>query len=285
MQLAHDEMSKAYRSGRSTLCWRRLYTDACILRSLADCVDITNPGSILTPATCIQRLDQAIIIAGPAGEGRLELILDFISLVQGTMPAHEISTQLLVSPGREATPLFPGTCGLSIPRLDSPPSLATFLSKHSKTPFVLPGFIRDWPALNEHPWHSVDHLRSISGPARIVPVEVGNDYRTDDWTQKLMDWDDFLEALSSRGDGQAVPLLYLAQHDLFKQFPALRDDIILPDYVYAAPAPPDNYPNYSPPPNDEQLVANVWLGPAGTVSPAHTVSDCVTNAPNLLNRT
>ncbi|KAF9068721.1 hypothetical protein BDP27DRAFT_1326839 [Rhodocollybia butyracea] len=127
----------------------------------------------------------------------------------------------------------------------------------TKRPFVLRKYASSWPALNSHP----------CGPARIVPVEVGADYRTDDWTQQFMGWDEFLQSLES-DDSKVV--LYLAQHNLLRQFPALNNDIIIPDYVYACPPPPEDYPQYKPPGNDEQLVINGWLGPRGTVSPAHT---------------
>jgi hypothetical protein len=107
-------------------------------------------------------------------------------------------------------------------------------------------------------------------------VEIGNDYRADDWTQTLMDWDEFLDSLTS----DAGPLLYLAQHSLFLQFPHLREDIEIPDYVYFCPNPPKHFPHYRPPGNDEQLVLNAWFGPKGTISPAHTVCylgsvDCI----------
>ena len=115
-------------------------------------------------------------------------------------------------------------------------------------------------------------------------MEVGSDYREDDWTQKMMPWDAFLasiEELEKQNQTQADaglspgPLLYLAQHSLFNQFPALKEDVVVPDYVYADLPPPEDFPQYVPPANDERLVLNAWLGPAGTVSPAHTVSTVV----------
>src|ERR1700691_4752243 len=128
--------------------------------------------------------------------------------------------------------------------------------------------------MQEHPWASIDYLRSIAAPGRMVPIEVGSDYRNDDWTQKMMVWNDFLAALDSQGhaDQDKPDVLYLAQHDLLKQFPTLRADIIVPDYVYASLEPPADFPGYKPPSNEEQLVVNAWLGPGGTISPAHTVS-------------
>lgn len=76
-------------------------------------------------------------------------------------------------------------------------------------------------------------------------------------------------AESGKGDAS---VLYLAQHNLLSQFPSLRDDIVVPDYVYSCPPAPPDYPDYRPPGNDDQLVVNAWLGPKGTISPAHTVS-------------
>ncbi|KAG5646695.1 hypothetical protein DXG03_002685 [Asterophora parasitica] len=48
-----------------------------------------------------------------------------------------------------------------------------------------------------------------------------------------------------------------------------RTDIIVPDYVYASMQPPD-FTAYKPPGNNERLLINMWLGPKGTISPAHT---------------
>jgi lysine-specific demethylase 8 len=104
-----------------------------------------------------------------------------------------------------------------------------------------------------------------------VPVEVGSDYRSDGWSQKFMPWDDFLDYLECSHKSIPTEVLYLAQHSLLTQFPALRRDIAVPDYVYACPNPTSDFPDYKPPSNDEQLVTNIWFGPKGTISPAHTV--------------
>jgi lysine-specific demethylase 8 len=149
-----------------------------------------------------------------------------------------------------------------------------FQKTASQHPFILRGYVCDWPAMKGRPWASSNYLRSIAGPGRIVPIEVGSDYRNEDWTQKMMTWEDFLMALDSqsRAHQNQSDVLYLAQHDLLKQFPALRADILVPDYIYACLSSPADFPGYKPPCNDEQLVINAWLGPGGTVSPAHTVS-------------
>ncbi|KAJ6547023.1 hypothetical protein B0H19DRAFT_840806, partial [Mycena capillaripes] len=237
----------------SQLCWRRLHTDASILSAL-----------VSPPLDALAKLDTAIIISGAAGEGRLDLVLDIIQHIQsGHLPSN--------TPFRNNTPFAPQATppaaiprpGRAIPCLATPPSLGAFQSGNHKTPFVLRGYARHWPALNERPWASTEYLRAVAGPGRVVPVEVGRDYRTDDWSQKIVGWEAFLASL----DAEDGPPLYLAQHSLLMQFPALRADIEIPDYVYAdLPRPP----GCPPPTNDEQLVINAWLGPKGTISPAHT---------------
>lgn len=251
----------------SLIAWRRMYTDASIFIALGS----LDPSHALES---IAVLDRAIIIAGAAGEGRLDLIYTLIRRIQ-----EEFFPIRIFEASSRPHPLDCGTVPLrtsskDVPCLQSPPSLSFFQNKHSASPFVLRGYAHDWPSLSEHPWHSAEYLRAAGGPGRLVPVEVGQDYRTDDWAQKLMGWDEFLSSLYP--DGHSSPeaqknILYLAQHNLLLQFPALRSDIIVPDYVYASLPPPSDFPAYEPPRNDEQLVINAWLGPRGTLSPAHTV--------------
>jgi lysine-specific demethylase 8 len=253
-------------------CWRRLYTDASLLRSLAGVACAVLPCRKIALES-IGILDRAIVIAGAPGEGRLDLILDCIENMQKScFPETSFNAVILPNTPSSSPMRQLSSSSHDIPFIE-PPSLALFQKSKSQLPFILRGYIRDWPAMKDHPWASIDYLRSIAGPGRIVPVEIGSDYRSDDWTQKLMDLEDFLQALDSKGQPhqKTSGVLYLAQHSLFKQFPALRTDIIVPDYIYASLPSPVDFPKYNPPQNDEQLVINAWLGPGGTVSPAHTV--------------
>lgn len=284
IQTAYDEMRQAHTRHEPNETWRAIYTDASILRSLYDILGASEDTlEESLSLSCIAQLDRAIIIAGSCGEGRLELILEFIIQIQ-SHTRWEQNMDIPLPPSKfSMTPLpiplsSPDTFRRTIRRIDPPPSFAAFINTLSKEPFILPGYGRDWPAIEKNLWQSPDHLRRVGGPGRVVPVEVGSDYRTEDWTQDLMGWYEFLQALyiSQRDSDEESTatrkrVLYLAQHNLFTQFPTLRDDIILPSYVYAALNAPENYPAYRPPANDEQLVLNAWLGPAGTVSPAHTV--------------
>lgn len=275
IEQVHTAMASS--SPQSSFSWRRMYTESCILRALVDVRAFYITSDTSFALASISKLDQAIVIAGAPGEGRLDLITDLINEVQSRCLARAISRNGLVAFPTQiniATIHPLSAASQSVIQLGVPPSLASFLSRYSKQPFVIPKYIKDWPAMNEHPWASPDYLRAVAGPGRVVPVEVGSDYRDNDWTQKLMPWDEFLDALvegpQSKIDRSCRPVLYLAQHDLLMQFPGLRADIEVPDYAYASLPPPPDFPDYTPPGNEDQLVLNAWLGPMGTVSPAHT---------------
>ncbi|KAH9857620.1 hypothetical protein C2E23DRAFT_805067 [Lenzites betulinus] len=257
--------------------WRCIYTDTCILLAYADVLDLWRSGNSSHALVAVAHLDHAIVIAGAAGHGRLDLVLDLIQAIQHECLHFTASAAECASPPAASLLRGPGvthpslhTASKTVSVRDQPPSLASFASCLSREPFILRGYLADWPALNEHPWDSLEYLRSVAGPGRVVPVEVGSDYRNDDWSQTMMPWDVFLDSLQPMTSNDPRQTLYLAQHSLFKQLPALQRDIYIPDFVYAAMNPPDNYPQYTPPNNEEQLVLNAWLGPAGTVSPAHT---------------
>jgi hypothetical protein len=253
--------------------WRRLYSDASVLCSL---MDLTSPQALSEEIamSCVARLDHALIIAGAPGQGVQTLIHDLILRTQAEhLPRRPFQSNFKSANRPTRSPpthssVLPSSFE-TIPRLIDPPSLSVFCRELLDKPFILTGFASDWPAMNERPWHSTDYLRSVAGRGRVVPVEVGKDYRTDDWAQRMMSWDDFLHVLEDPSRSQTI--LYLAQHNLLSQFPALREDILIPDYVFTAPQAPATCPFYRPPNNEEELVLNAWLGPAGTVSPAHTV--------------
>ena len=260
----HNKLAAA-----DSLHFHRLHTDACILKSVHN---ISSPA--LEPSAipqAIEYLDKAIIVSGAAGPGRHDLILDLIQRIQSEHISRLRPSPLpdvLLSTTASCTPAPVPAARHPVPRFDTPPSLGSFQRSFASRPFIVPGHASDWPALNTHPWNSTHYLRTLSGPGRFVPVEVGSDYRTDDWSQKIMGWDDFLTSISQPSN----EVLYLAQHNLFLQFPNMREDVIVPDYVYSCLNSSDSFPDYRPPANNEQLVLNVWLGPKGTMSPAHVAS-------------
>jgi hypothetical protein len=257
-------------SGPALAGWIRLYADASILNCLTS-VDAS------TAPQAIAELDQVLIFCGSAS-GRFDLVQAIIADIQLTYLSPWPTDFTTRSPYKACQgdnidiPLV--NSRQTIPSLPTPPSLHVFQGRYLDYPFILRGHAREWPALTDHPWSSAAYLRAMSGPGRVVPVEVGLDYREENWTQKIIFWDAFLAQLEL--DDQPHPpkaseILYLAQHDLLAQFPALRQDIIIPDYVYAD-IPLARHPHYQPPSNDERLVINAWLGPKNTISPAHVVS-------------
>lgn len=242
---------------------REIYTICCILRGIL-LLDL------LQFHEAISSLDHAIIIAG--APGKLDFVLHCIREIQSKMlqetllGAPSLSVQLCHYTPKDKVDTVPSI---------HPPSFLSFQSKFSKSPFILRNYAHDWPAMQERPWRSAAYLRSIAGPGRVVPVEIGHDYRSETWKQKIMPWDQFLSTLNLEDQpisDFAGNVLYLAQHDLTVQFPSLRDDISIPDYVYASLTSSD-CPNYRQPRNDDNVLFNTWLGPQGTMSPAHTVCD------------
>lgn len=135
------------------------------------------------------------------------------------------------------------------------PSMETFYKKMfmPKVPAVLEDCIKHWRALRQ--WRHLNYLIKIAG-SRTVPVEIGSRYTDDDWTQKLLNFSEFLQkyVLSKRNR-----VGYLAQHQLFDQIPELKNDFTVPEYCNFT----DNDDNV------EQPDVNAWFGPSGTVSPLH----------------
>lgn len=134
--------------------------------------------------------------------------------------------------------------------------LSPLSSQHydKREPALLRGIIDDWPAMQK--WHDPNYLVGLAGE-RTVPVEMGSQYSSDDWSQRLVKFKDFIvDNLSDAPrDETGQKRAYLAQHELFDQIPELRKDIHVPDYVGRTDVNPR---------------IKAWLGPKGTISPLHT---------------
>ncbi|XP_053689048.1 bifunctional peptidase and arginyl-hydroxylase JMJD5 [Sabethes cyaneus] len=139
------------------------------------------------------------------------------------------------------------------------PSLEYFGSEHyaKAEPALLRDVIDDWPAL--HLWSDPNYLIEKAGET-TVPVEIGSTYSSDDWSQQLVKFKDFVVnssglCLTAEASSQRNVPVYLAQYELFDQIPELRADIFVPDYIGRTDVNPR---------------IKAWLGPKGTVSPLHT---------------
>lgn len=247
--------------------WRRMYTDGTLLRVVAlllEDSEVDDKGSRANATKdLVKELDMALIVAAAPGIRRNEMVFQLIAAAQARISSPPESDRPAKRP-RFAIPRIPAPyLDNPILRLSEHPSFEEFLSL-SASPFVVTAGCASWPARSS--WSSPSYLLDRAGPGRVVPVEVGSNYTTDGWGQRIIPFEEFLDSLS-RPDAET---LYLAQHDFFKQCPALLDDVVVPDLVYSAPKPTEDAPNYRPPAAEEGYVLNAWLGPAGTLSPAHT---------------
>ncbi|XP_035214491.1 lysine-specific demethylase 8-like isoform X3 [Stegodyphus dumicola] len=118
-----------------------------------------------------------------------------------------------------------------------------------KEPVLLLDAIKDWPAFGTNRW-SVECILNKAG-YRTVPIEIGSKYTDDNWTQKLMTVEDFVESYIWNKSCQKE-IGYLAQHNIFDQIPELFDDIAIPTYITTT-----------------EVDISIYFGPGGTISPLH----------------
>ncbi|KAJ1021115.1 hypothetical protein NDA16_003901 [Ustilago loliicola] len=231
-------------------------------------------------------------------------LLDLEGADQKRQPGHHgfdgdtrTRKRLKSSPSESWKPTFTTSAqaDLCIPEheFDEAPTFMDLSSVDSTVrskPFIIRGYAQrtGWPALQSDSsggsWSSIDHLLNVAGPARVVPVEVGANYTRGNWGQDIMLWSDFLQQchweqpdlsgeiltqLDETDVEEGPTVLYMAQHDLASQFPALQRDYSLPDYVYTSPPAPKDWPDYKPPVTYDGVITNLWVGPAGTISPPH----------------
>ncbi|KAJ3110484.1 Lysine-specific demethylase 8 [Phlyctochytrium bullatum] len=252
----------------------------------------------------IRWLDMALIVSGcPSHKESVHTLIARLEALCDPLP-H------LVPPPPALGPDLPTRPGGGQPRqpvriLDAVPSLSGFAkliplpltsdgTACETEPFVIKaGALDHWPALSTRPWATgvvslpqptapdypaetngrIGRLRELLG-RRWVPVEIGSKYTDNDWTQRIMRFDDFLvqhlgfRRADAPGDDDDEPAVgYLAQHDLFEQVPRLREDVAVPEYcqvkaLFGPSAAELDHP--------EEAIVSAWLGPGGTVSPLHT---------------
>lgn len=258
--------------------WRQRHTDAILLACVTS---LLVPQG--TPTTYLERihdLDLALFVsATPAPEQRT-LVHAALPVLQaryrdatmadshGTMPpikrARQKRFDYMPSPVTRA-PLC--SAASPIESFTTPLTFTQFLAHcpsptlpHGR-PFIVRGLASSWPAITK--WNDRTYLLDQAGPGRAVPVETGGAYTSNEWGQSIMPWATFLADIGWGEEPRATApptskRLYLAQHMLWTQFPWLADDIVTPDYVHMAPDTLD------------EPLQHAWIGPAGTVSPAHT---------------
>lgn len=215
----------------------------------------------------IHALDMALIMTG--GRGREQLINRLFSELKlatdkwGDESAGSEDSKKLEGPPqkRQKTvqemhpPMFPPT-SIPEPRLNYPiprvsnPTMA-YMENHIekiRTPLVITDNVDHWPAMNTRPWASREYWwnRTLNGK-RLIPVEVGRSYTDEEWGQKIMEIQEFAKKYLWNGhqddqsstEQESGETGYMAQHDLMRQIPELRNDIAVPDYCYIDPPLPE----------------------------------------------
>ena len=181
------------------------------------------------------------------------------------------------------------------------PSLISFHQTYllPSRPCIITGAISSWPALER--WQDLSYFLRI-GRYRTVPVEVGGSYDEEDWKQELWSIQKFVNEVRLREESQTttssssssssssdsapspsslpshqspsdsgIPTIYLAQHSIFTQIPALAHDILQPDYCLLARSSSTSSSAGSSldDSSSDSPSMRIWLGPRDTVSPLH----------------
>ncbi|KAK4475882.1 hypothetical protein MN116_000656 [Schistosoma mekongi] len=138
----------------------------------------------------------------------------------------------------------------------------------SYKPFIITNAINFWPAYsNQHKW-TLNYWRNNYG-YRLVPIEIGTKYTDNNWGQKLVTINQFIDKYFKLTNNNNNSIKgYLAQYDIFTQIPELHNDICIPDYCNVTGDDDDNNNN-----NMNSIEMNIWFGPNGTISPLHHDGD------------
>lgn len=105
-----------------------------------------------------------------------------------------------------------------------------------------------------------------------MPVEIGDHYLKENWNQKLITLEEFIEKYI---ENKTNEIGYLAQTQLFDQIPELKKGILFIIYYYfwliffidiCIPI----YCNLTSS-DDIDVIINAWFGPEGTISPSKII--------------
>lgn len=206
---------------------------------------------------CIWDIDNGFLLGHPLDKNPLLLTM-CLELLQPLVVEDELSTNadsLLnsIEPKRDLTETSED--GISIFRR---PSVEHFQINcfEKGIPAILTDCICHWPAIKL--WRQPAYLLKLAG-SRIVPIEIGQNYTTENWSQDLVKFRDFFQRQLLTDDTRNR-IEYLAQHNLFEQIPELKKDIQIPEYCCISKRTDCD---------TDQLDIKAWLGPKGTVSPLH----------------
>ncbi|XP_043349646.1 bifunctional peptidase and arginyl-hydroxylase JMJD5 isoform X3 [Dermochelys coriacea] len=187
--------------------WRRVYSYGCLFKVLCMC---SEQGTI---ADTIRVCDMGLLMGASILDNILVRIINVLQkhLTYGKRSAEEDTKESHRKKIRNDHTTVPSIKSEEvIPRLHCP-SLEHFRENYMipQKPVILEGIVDHWPCMKK--W-SLDYLRQIAG-FRTVPVEVGSRYTDEEWSQKLMIVNDFIDQYIVNKNS----IGYLAQHQLFDQ--------------------------------------------------------------------
>jgi lysine-specific demethylase 8 len=185
--------------------WRYLYGYATLYKTIGlysmDKVNVNTD-------ELIKLCDLGLLMSGPLLEKQFNTIIKCVSEMDNARPSLPKRSKLDDESIKPENPYI--NPKLSIP-LEYSPSVDLFKKNYFLTnkPLIIDGQMNHWPAITK--WN-IDYIRQVAG-RRTVPVEIGSKYTEENWSQKLMTIDNFIDKfiLNNQSSG------YLAQHPLFDQ--------------------------------------------------------------------
>lgn len=242
---------------------RQLYTWATLHKTILRLM-LFSSGSITFETVaeqCIWDLDNGLLVGCPFDHPKYATVLsDCLNVLQQHTNSicDESDAKFSLDAQHTRPPIDADKSEVIV--LNSP-SVEEFRKNYfeKSLPAILTGCINHWPALSK--WVEPQYLLHVASH-RIVPIEVGSNYTKDSWSQDMVKFQDFFRRQLVNDVQSSDRIEYLAQHNLFDQIPALRNDILVPDYCCLSN-------RTSSIDNEVEHDIKAWLGPEGTISPMH----------------